>query len=380
MRPFRWVFVCKGDQRYETKERKMEQFAYVAEFVARSAWGILPVFLLSISLGVLVRALKLDDAVRRAFASRVGLSVVFATAVGAFSPFCSCTVIPIVAGLLIGGVPLAPVMAFWVASPTMDPEIFALTVGMLGWPLAATRLAATLVLSLAAGYLTLALTRSGLLGKVLRRTEDPKPAGECCSAERHPAPQPEPILVGAGPMPATAHAQEAGIAEPKAACDTGCGGSDERPGAEEGWFVSAMAGLRRLSWPEVGREVAGESWRLGRWLLLAFVLEALILAYVPQETIAGVLGGGNPFAVPLAALIGAPLYLTEVAALPIVSGLLQSGMSPGAAIAFLIAGPATTVPAMAAVWTLVRPRVFVLYVGIVVVGAMALGVAADVVL
>ncbi len=141
-----------------------------------------------------------------------------------------------------------------------------------------------------------------------------------------------------------------------------------------------MAGLRRLSWPEVGRDVARESWRLGRWLLLAFVMEALILAYVPQEAIAGTLGGGNPLAVPMAALIGAPLYLTEVAALPIVSGLLQSGMSPGAAIAFLIAGPATTVPAMAAVWTLVRPRVFVLYVGIVVVGAVALGTATDVVL
>ncbi len=149
----------------------MEQLVYVTRFVAEAAWGILPVFLLSVSLGVLVRALKLDGAVRRAFASRVGLSVLFATAIGAFSPFCSCTVIPIVAGLLIGGVPLAPVMAFWVASPTMDPEIFALTVGMLGWPLAVTRLAATLVLSLSAGYLTLALTNVGLIGKVLRRTE-----------------------------------------------------------------------------------------------------------------------------------------------------------------------------------------------------------------
>ena len=86
----------------------------------------------------------------------------------------------------------------------------------------------------------------------------------------------------------------------------------------------------------------------------------------------------------MAALIGAPLYLTERAALPIISGLLQSGMTlllPGSAIAFLIPGPATTVPAIAAVWTLVRPRVFVLYVmSIVVVGAVALGTATDVVL
>ena len=378
MRPFRGGFVCRGDGRY-ARRREMGQFGYVVGFVVEAAWGILPVFLLSVSLGVLVRALKLDGAVRGAFASRVGISILFATAIGAFSPFCSCTVIPLVAGLLIGGVPLAPVMAFWVASPTMDPEIFALTVGMLGWPLAVTRLAATLVLSLAAGYLTLALTSSGLIGEVLRRTVEAKKADECCPAERRPAPRPEPILAGAGPMPATAPAREAGVAAPGAACDAACGGPDG-PREAEGWFVSAVVGLRRLSWPGVGRDIAGESWRLGRWLLLAFVMEALILAYVPQEAIAGVLGGGNPFAVPLAALIGPPLYLTEVAALPIVSGLLQGGMSPGAAIAFLIAGPATTVPAMAAVWTLVRPRVFVLYVGILVVGAVALGVAADVVL
>ncbi len=355
----------------------MEQLLYVTRFVVEATWGILPVFLLSVSLGVLVRALKLDGAVRRAFASRVGLSVLFATAIGAFSPFCSCAVIPIVAGLLIGGVPLAPVMAFWVASPTMDPEIFALTVGMLGWPLAVTRLAATLVLSLSAGYLTMALTNAGLIGKVLRRTEAAEMTDGCCSTEQRPAPQPVPVGVGA--MPAASRARGAGTAAPEVACDAGRGAADGRQ-AENGWFVPAVAGLGRISWTEVGRDIAAESWRLGRWLLLAFVMEALILAYVPQEAIAGVLGGGNPLAVPLAALIGAPLYLTEVAALPIVSGLLQSGMSPGASVAFLIAGPATTVPAMAAVWTLVAPRVFALYVGIVVVGAVALGMASDVVL
>jgi uncharacterized membrane protein YraQ (UPF0718 family) len=353
----------------------MEQFTYVAGFVVESAWGILPVFVLSVSLGVLVRALRLDGAVRRAFASRVGLAILLATAIGAFSPFCSCTVIPVVAGLLIGGVPLAPVMAFWVASPTMDPEIFALTVGMLGWPLAVSRLVATLVLSLAAGYLTLALTRSGLIGKALRRTVTAERADKCCPAKQRQTP----IPVAAGSAPAVSPAREEGFVAAKPDCGTGCNESDGHPEAE-GWSISVVAGLRRLSWTEVGRDVARESWRLGRWLLLAFVMEALILAYVPQEAIAGTLGGGNPLAVPLAALIGAPLYLTEVAALPIVSGLLQSGMSPGAAIAFLIAGPTTTVPAMAAVWTLVRPRVFVLYVGIVVVGAVALGIATDVIL
>jgi uncharacterized protein len=286
-------------------------------------------------------------------------------------------------------VPLAPVMAFWVASPTMDPEIFALSVGFLGWDLAAMRLISTLLLSLGAGYLTLTLTGSGLIGRVLRRErpdtepdEEPEGSGDRCAAET-PFPAP-PVLVGVGAKPSAGAMVPVAIAErPEPSCGTGCDtvarGAEAAP-APERWYARALASLCALSWPEVGRDVAEESWRLGRWLLVAFALEALILAHVPQEAIAGTLGGQNPLAVPLAALVGLPLYMTEAAALPIVSGLLQSGMSPGAALAFLIAGPATTVPAMVAVWSLMRPRVFALYVGVEMVGAMALGFAADLVL
>lgn len=355
----------------------------VAGFVASGAWRILPVFLLSVSLGVLVRALRLDGAIRRAFSHRIGLSILLATAVGAFSPFCSCTVIPLVAGLLIGGVPLAPVMAFWVASPTMDPEIFALSVGFLGWDLAVARLAATLALSLGAGYLTLFLTGGGLLGKVLRR-EEPKPerTGGCCTSGTFSPVGPVPVAVGLNPAAAVAPVALAERPEPS--CVSGCDAAGEvHPGAgpaREAWHGATLASLSALSWPQVGRDVARESWRLGRWLLVAFALEALILAHVPQGAIAGVLGGSNPLAVPLAALVGLPLYMTEAAALPIISGLLQGGMSPGSALAFLIAGPATTVPAMVAVWSLVRPRVFALYVGVALVGATSLGFAAELVL
>jgi uncharacterized membrane protein YraQ (UPF0718 family) len=351
----------------------------VAAFVATSAWNILPVFLLSVSLGVLIRALELDGAIRRAFSHRVGVSILLATAVGAFSPFCSCTVIPLVAGLLIAGVPLAPVMAFWIASPTMDPEIFALSVGFLGWPLAVARLLATLVLSLGAGYLTLLLTRGGLLGKVLRRAEPeglPEGTEGFCALET-PAPAgPVPVALGAKPSYATG--PSVGLAEhQEPSCGVGCA-TGEAPGPDtERWHSFALAGLLALSWPEVGRDVAKESWRLGRWLLVAFVLEAMILLYVPQEAIAGVLGGQNPLAVPLAALVGLPLYMTEAAALPIVSGLIQGGMNPGAALAFLIAGPATTVPTMVAVWSLVRLRVFALYVGVALIGATSFGLAAE---
>jgi uncharacterized membrane protein YraQ (UPF0718 family) len=110
-----------------------------------------------------------------------------------------------------------------------------------------------------------------------------------------------------------------------------------------------------------------------KFMALAFFLEALIILYIPAEWIAGIMGRGNAWAIITAALLGVPTYTSNLSALPMVSGLLVQGMSPAAALAFLIAGPTTTLPAMAAVWSLVSHRVFVLYVSFALVGAIVLG-------
>lgn len=328
----------------------MIEVTALTRFVAAEVWSILPAFAASIALGALIRALQLDGLIRRAVETRVSLAVIFATAVGAFSPLCACTVVPVINGLLLSGVPLAPVMSFWIASPTMDPEKFALTVSMLGWPLAIARMTATLILSLAAGYLTIALTRGGWLGSdVLRRAATPQ-------------------VTKKGRLPVIAGGSDAN--DETACCAAAAPSCCTAPSTANASFGQR---LRAVDWPTTGRQMATESWRLGKWLLLAFVLEALIVRYVPQTAIAGVLGEGSRFAVVIAALIGIPLYLNNVAALPIVSGLLAQGMQPGAAIAFLIAGPVTTVPAMSAVWGVVTRRVFALYLGVSLVGAVVLG-------
>jgi uncharacterized membrane protein YraQ (UPF0718 family) len=355
----------------------MNELIPIIEFVARAVWQVWPAFLVSVLLGVLVRALKLDGVIRRAFSGHVGLSILLATAVGAFSPFCSCTVVPVVSGLLLSGVPLAPVMAFWVASPTMDPEIFALSVATLGWPLATARLLATLAISLGAGYLTLLLTRTGLLhGSALRQAEVET---ECCSAAPSnvsfsPAPALLPVsgLLVATPTltPAIAAGSSAG------GCSSGSCAPPAAPAhaSRPRWLEDLAASVQALDWRQVGRSVAAQSWELGRWLLLAFLLEALITQYVPQAAIAGILGQDNPLAVLLAALVGVPLYLNNISALPIVSGLLAQGMQPGAAIAFLIAGPVTTIPAMTAVWGIAERRVFALYLAIGLGGSILAGI------
>ena len=91
-------------------------------FVARSAFGVAPFFALSIVLTAYAKASGAENLIARAFTGRPETMIVVASLMGALSPFCSCGVIPVIAALLATGVPLAPVMAFWLASPLMDPS------------------------------------------------------------------------------------------------------------------------------------------------------------------------------------------------------------------------------------------------------------------
>ena len=110
-----------------------------------------------------------------------------------------------------------------------------------------------------------------------------------------------------------------------------------------------------------------------KWLALAYVLEAILILYAPAEAIGALVGGDGPMPIILGALIGMPAYLNGYAAPALVDGLMSQGMSPGAAMAFMTAGAVSCIPAMAAVWSLVRPPVFAMYVGFGLIGAMLAG-------
>ena len=141
----------------------------IGDFILDSFLHIWPYLLVTIPLAVAIQMSGAAKYIKRAFAAKPFSAIILATVVGAFSPFCSCGVIPVIASLLISGVPLAPVMSFWIASPSMDPEIFFLSVGMIGWELAVWRLAATLLLSLGAGLIThMAMEKGWLKQPILR--------------------------------------------------------------------------------------------------------------------------------------------------------------------------------------------------------------------
>jgi len=117
-----------------------------------------------------------------------------------------------------------------------------------------------------------------------------------------------------------------------------------------------------------------------KFMLLAWFIGGLVELYVPKAWITEVLGKNNPWAIFTAALLGVPVYTSNLTAMPLVGGLLEQGMNPAAALSFLIAGPMTTLPAMSAVFGLVNRKVFSLYLGFALVGAVVFGYVYNIVL
>lgn len=300
-----------------------EQAQRSAAFTAGALLGMAPFLVLSVAVAAYAKASGADNLIARAFQGRLSVMIVLAAAMGALSPFCSCGVIPLIAALLVMGVPLPPVMAFWLASPLMDPSMFVLTAGTLGTTFAVYKLAAALGIGLLGGFGAYALQSGSVFTQPLRDG------------------------VGNG----------------------GCGGARIRNPKDVVW--------RFWGEPERNKAFAisarDNTLFLGKWLALAFLLESLMLAYIPAETVAAAVGGDGWQTVLGATLVGVPAYLNGYAALPLVSGLMRQGMAPGAGMAFLLAGGVSSIPAAMAVFALARLPVFFAYLGFAFLGSVTAG-------
>jgi uncharacterized membrane protein YraQ (UPF0718 family) len=330
-----------------------------------------------------VQRLKVDVLAKRNFTRHGVRGILITTAIGAFSPFCSFTVIPLIRRFLVAGVPLSAVMAFWIASPSMDPEIYALTAAQLGIPVATARLVGALVLSLGAGLLTLFLERRGAFSAPLREEVTPTSEKASCSGAQADAPAcsaaetAAPVAVGA------ASAGQGGgtrTVEDPAQAPGACAAPSAKPAEADDddgtpWRVLAKQGLKEIRLVPLLKEIVSDSRILGKWLLLAIVAEAVIVKYVPASTVQSILGTEGILSVVVAGLISVPLYLNGVGAIPVIGGLMDQGMAAAAGVTFLLGGAVTTIPAMVAVRSVVNNRVFGLYLGVSFLGAIALGIA-----
>lgn len=299
----------------------------VAAQTASSFARTLPFILFAICATAYLRAANAEGVAAKAFTGRPARMVVLASLAGGLSPFCSCEVIPFIAALLAMGAPLAAVMAFWLASPLMDPPMFAITAGALGVDFAIAKLVAAVALGMLGGFGVMAFASAPVFADPLRPGGIAARSG-CCGAKN-------PF----GEKPVWAF-----------------------------WREPSRIALFRKTFVENGLF-------LGKWLLLAYLLEAAMVRWVPAEMIASVLGGDGIGTILLAAVVGAPAYLNGYAAAPLAAGLIEQGMNPGAAMAFMMAGGVTSIPAAAAVFSLVRLRVFAAYLGFALIGSVAAGLA-----
>lgn len=270
-----------------------------------------------------LKASNAEGVVAAAFQGKEVRMIVVAAMVGGLAPFCSCEVIPFVAALLAAGTPLSAVMAFWLSSPLMDPPTFAITAGALGWHFAIGKAIIAVGVGLLGGFAMMWLTSKGAFA--------------------------EPLKLGAS--------------------TGGCCGAPDTDKSVMGWFWPSSD--RRQVFFEASLE---NGLFLIKWLLFAYLLESVMIAYVPAETIVNFVGGAGLGSVVIGALAGVPAYLNGYAAPPLVSGLMEQGMNAGAAMSFMVAGAMTSVPAMAAVFALVKHDVFAMYLLLALSSAVLSGV------
>ncbi len=303
-----------------------QQISESLRFVGDALIWIFPFFLLSIGVAAYAKASGAEHLIAAIFAGNPMRMIVLAALFGAISPFCSCGVIPLVAGLLAAGVPLAPVMAFWLSSPLMDPEMFIISAAAIGLPFTIAKTIAALGIGLAGGFLTHALQKSGGLQNPLR------------------------------------------LALSSQGCGSSCKPKLDKPSVNwKPWQETARRGLFADSIKENG-------WFLGKWLTMAFIVESLMVAYIPASLISQWLGTDAWWTIPLSVGVGVPTYLNGFAAVPLIANLIDMGMMPGAAMAFMIAGGVTSIPAAMAVFALARKPLFLWYLLLSLTGALASGV------
>lgn len=301
------------------------QFRPTLAFAANALWRTAPFIAFAVLVVAFMKATGAETLLAKAFEGRQTRMIVLAALLGGLSPFCSCEVIPFIAGMLALGAPLGAVMAFWLASPIMDPAMFLITSGTLGWDFAVAKTLAAVGLGLFGGFVTMAAARSAVFAEPLR---DKPQVGGCCGVKKP--------FEG---KPVWRFWQD--------------------PERADAFKASALDNAVFLL----------------KWLALAYVIEALMLEYIPADAIAGLLGGDGLGTILLGALVGAPAYLNGYAAVPLVDALLAQGMSNGAAMSFVIAGGVSSIPAAIAVWALVKPRVFAAYLGLAITGAVIAGLA-----
>ncbi|MEM9912525.1 MAG: permease [Pseudomonadota bacterium] len=294
-------------------------------FVLRGLLVVAPIVIPGTVLAAWIIASGADTRIAGAFEGRTLRTVMAASIIGALTPVCGVTVLPMMAGLLAAGVPLAPIMAFWLSSPITDPAMLATTAATLGISFAVGKTVAAFGLGILGGMATAFFSNRSWARSALRDT---------------------------------------GLARRL---------STSRCGADQSfdpyvWRTEA----RRAAF---GRQFHATARLILICLTPAFAAEYALNAALTPDALAQYVGEDQWWAIPAAVFVGGPAYIDGYAALPLTRGLIDSGMSEGAAMAFLISGGMVSVWGAMAIAPVLKTKPFMLYLVLALSGSLAAGYA-----
>ncbi len=278
-------------------------------FIYDSVKIILLLFFMIAAIGFL-RSYIPQQKIKGWLSGKKGLSYLFASSFGAITPFCSCSSIPIFISFLEAGVPLGPAFAFLVTSPLINEYLAVLMLGFFGW-------------KITLAYIGLGI----LLGTV---------SG---------------IVIGRLKM------------EDQIVADlvSGNGNSDDE-------FTDLKSRI------DYGIQEAVDIVRkLWLWILLGVGIGAVIHGFVPEEFIQNAINQAGILSVPIAAILGVPIYANCSAVVPIALVLFQKGVPLGTALAFMMATAALSLPEAIILRRVMKIRLILLFFGLVSAGIIVLG-------
>ncbi len=286
--------------------------ATVEFFVFESPKVLLLLTLVVFSVGI-VRSYFTPERTRRILSGR-GESTgnVLAALLGIVTPFCSCSAVPLFIGFVTTGVPLGVTFSFLISSPMVNEVALVLLFGLFGWKVAAIYLGMGLAIAIVSGW---------IIGRL--------------RMERH---------------------VEDWVFETK----TG----DAGPEAEPDWPARIRLGLDAV------RDIVGRVWL---YVLIGIGVGAAIHGYVPENFMASIMGKGAWWSVPLAVLLGVPMYSNAAGIIPIVQALLGKGAALGTVLAFMMSVIALSLPEAIILRKVLKPRLIATFFGVVALGILLVG-------
>jgi uncharacterized membrane protein YraQ (UPF0718 family) len=323
------------------------------------------------------------DKLSKLLIKRSNVSIFASVLIGAFTPFCACGTTAVLIGMLTTTLPWGPIMAFLTSSPLMSPDGFILMSGVVSVRFAIGLTLASLAIGLLSGFATHIIEKKTTFLSNQTRYSDKSPAAAACSCSASASPA---CACPAAPSPACACSTPLAQSNTHpASCDTDYACRLGSIGVvfheHEAMYCCGIENefsftdfLRKFKLRELGRELVN----LGiKQILLYFSIFVavgfLINHFVPTSIVFGLFGNNSIFAVPLASVIGLPLYVTTESAAPIIQTMIASGSSEGAMMAFIITGSATSAWVIAGLSTFLKKRAIALYVAFILAGGILSG-------